>query len=209
MIDYALDNASLDEPLVLPTTPGETLMRLCQIRGALPPAHAAFAPAIEAARTALMQALESGAQEGGHESIAAKFTAAQTLMIQLYNAVQGDDTARRVLGFPTPEQIADPCFIVAPDPKTVLTTFTLHGKQVLTSLAFDRALGATAYWLHIVRYWTENGKTQRTEDPSQQSPAPLFARLKLPVGPQILRLRSRNPSASAISEEFQIEVPAL
>lgn len=200
-----LDNAAVNEPLVLPATPGEVWVRLSQVRGALPKAHGSFAPAIDEARTALMHSIESGARE----NIAAQFARAQKLLVEIYNAVQEDDATRRGLGFPTPSEISDSCYIAAPDPKSVFTTFTLNGKQVLTSLAFDRAVGATGYWLHVVRYWEENGETQRVEDPILSSAAPLFERVKFPVGTQILRLKARNTSVSAISEEFSIEVPAL
>jgi hypothetical protein len=115
----------------------------------------------------------------------------------------------QALGFPTGVQLSDPFALAAPDEKSVVATFTLNGKQVLTSLAFERAPGATAYWLHVVRTWEEDGETQRIEDPILESPAPLFARVRLPLGPQVLRLKSRNPSASRLSEEFTIEVPDL
>ena len=39
--------------------------------------------------------------------------------------------------------------------------------------------------------------------------APLFTRVRLPVGTRHFRIESRNPHENAVSEEFTIEVPAI
>jgi hypothetical protein len=200
----------IDEPLIVPFSPGEALVRLAQVRGAVASdEELASQTHIVSTLHEVHAHLISALADGDAALTARAFANAQDALQLLYREVENDAARAQALGFPAKEQLADAFAIAPPDEKTVLTTFTLGGKQVLTSVAFARAAGATAYWLHVVRYWEEDGETQRIEDPILESPVPLFPRVRLPVGKQTLRLKSRNPSVSALSPEFTIEVPAL
>lgn len=199
-----------DEPLIIPFSPADTLARLTQVIGALSRDAQSLSDAStrDALKRTQAQLLDAIAQNHTAQ-IAAALSAAQEALASAFEQVHNDDAKARQLGFPSSEQLRDPFAIAPPDEKTVVATFTLNGKQVLTSLAFLPCAGATAYWLHVVRYWEENGRTERIEDPVLESPVPLFKRVRLPIGQQILRLKSRNPSTSKVSEEFIIEVPDL
>lgn len=205
-----MNNNFLDEPLIVPTSPAEALTRLLLVRGILE-RDAQLAKelnvedAIHTAQASLTAALVSGVASQIQGALAQSQDALSTLFAQLH-----EDNARLLaLGFPTQEQLRDPFALATPNAQSVLSTFTLNGKQVLTSLAFDRVAGATAYWLHIVRYWENDEKAERIEDPVLESALPFFARVRLPVGTQTLRIKARNPSTSCLSEEFSIEVPDL
>ena len=202
-------DSMIDEPLIVPITPGEVLIRLAQVThiiGVRPGlADASFTAALPHEQTRLLDALS----KNDPAAIRAAQSTAQEALQALYRASEGSDDKLLALGFPTPAQLKEPTFIAAPDEKSISLTYTLCGKQVMTSLAFDRVAGATGYWLHVVRYWEEQGETQRIEDPILESAVPLFPRVRLAVGKQILRLKSRNLSVSAISNEFEIDVPQL
>jgi hypothetical protein len=200
----------IDEPLIVPFSPAEAVARIARVLGIVRqnPQLATEASALtqlEGAQTDLLEAIADGHTEGLNSSLAQ----AQNALLELHAAFSERDAELQLLGFPTAAQLNDPFALAAPDEKSVVTTFTLNGKQVLTSIAIDRAPGATAYWLHVVRYWEEDGETQRIEDPVMERIEPLFARVRLPIGQQILRIKSRNPSTSQLSAEFTIEVPDL
>ena len=198
-----------DEPIIIPVTPGEILVRLSRLIGRLNDSASDTAAAqIESLQSVRAEVLN--ALEGGDESaIASTLASAQKQLASFYESFQNDEARCETFGVPSPGSVAEATALASVDIETVTATFSLSGKQVLTSIAFERAAGATAYWLHIVRYWDENGVTQRVEDPVLESLAPLFPRVRLPVGKQILRLKSRNLSVSALSPEFTIEVPDL
>jgi hypothetical protein len=200
----------IDEPLITPYNPGEAVVRIAQLTGALTasPQNAASGnhlAALDAAQAQLIRAVA----DASPEAIRSALATAQSAISAVYDEFSSHEALLQALGFPLPSQVADPYFIAAPDEKSVVATYTLRGKQVLTSLAFNYCPGATGYWLHNVRYWQEDGEVQRIEDPIISSNVPIFPRVRLPIGKQVLRLKSRNLSVSAISDEFEIEVPAL
>jgi hypothetical protein len=209
---HIMKDKYIDEPLIVPLTPAEALARVTRVLGALTRDGQSTAIAEKDTISLLQKAqleLTTSFTSDQISAISGALALAQSALSTLHAQLRKDDARLQALGFPTAVQLEDPHSLAAPDEKRVVATYTLNDKQVLTSLAFEHAPGATAYWLHVVRYWEENGQTQRIEDPILESPGPFFARVRLPVGPQILRLKSRNPSASKISEEFSIHVPDL
>jgi len=210
--------ASTDETLVRPVAPGEAIVRLAQVSGGLQ-RHAAIAALLPQAapsnlqkhRAALLDALESG----NHTRIAGALHEAQDELRRLYislcrplleDDLSPESAAERLaqlaaLGFPDP-RVTDAQPV---DVATVITTFSLIRGQVVTTLHFQEAPAATAYWLHEVRYFDD----ERLEDAILESPAPLFPRVRLALGKRHLRIKSRNAHTSVISEEFTITVPDL
>jgi hypothetical protein len=161
-------------------------------------------------RDKLIASLESGSIEG----VAGALRAAQENLTTCYGHICTLDEAEALceaVGFPPPGRVThNERFIEAVDVATMHVTFTRFGKQTLANFAFRDAAGATAYWLHEVRYIDgERSEWARLEDPIMESYAPLFTRVRLPVGTRHFRIESRNPHENAISEEFTIEVPAI
>jgi hypothetical protein len=199
-----------DEPLVVPVSPGSALVRLAQVGGALQ-RHDNIARALpddalhqlHSRRGELLAAIESG-ERGAIEDT---FRAAQNHLRRLYEAVSqpglwSADEAPAVyaaLGFPDPLRNG----LHAVDVSSVLVTFSMPHRQVLTTLSFQDAPGATAYWLREIR--VINGL--EVEDPTVSSYAPIFTRQRMPSGPHRLRIESRDNSTYRISEEFEIIVP--
>jgi len=201
-----------DEPLISPVTPGAALCRLSEVLGALARQNALsdWVEALRAARNELSGALEQGVPDG----LANALRAAQEKLSACYSHVCTLDEAAAlcaVAGFPAPGKVAPSArFIGSVDPSTVQVSFTCFGKQVLTSFAFRDAPGATAYWLHEVRYIdNERSEWARLEDPLVESYTPLFARVRLGAGTRHFRIEARNPHTSVISDEFTVEVPSL
>lgn len=194
----------IDEPLIVPLTPGETLVRLSQLAAHLDGDISRQIEPLRAARTELLNALEVDDQA----AVKSTLYEAQQQLASLYEAVKDDETQCTTLGFPLPRFIDDALAIAAVDVATVTATFSLTGKQILTSLSFERAANAKSYWLHEVRHFQDSPE-ERVEDAVIENSAPLFDRLRLPSGPRVLRIKSRNPSAFVLSEEFTIEVPYL
>lgn len=192
----------IDEPLIVPVTPGEVLVRSSQVLGALAADNTAHAIPLRTARQELLTALENG----DTTATANALQAAQQQLLEIYNATREDSAALAALGFPAPQEIEDEMSIGTVDVQKVSVTHTIVGRQVLTSLAFPRAANAKFYWLHEVRHFVANPE-ERVEDPILESHFPLFERVRLVPGKRILRIKSRNLSTSAISEEFTIEVP--
>lgn len=192
----------IDEPLIVPVTAGEVLVRSSQVLGVLATGDKARAATLQEARQALLTALESG----NATALAVALQAVQQQLLEIYHAAQGDAAALSEFGFPAPELLGDEMSIGAVDVQKVSVTFTITGKQILTSLAFPRAFNAKFYWLHEVRHFVDN-PAERVEDPILESHFPLFERVRLVPGTRILRIKSRNLSTSALSEEFTIEVP--
>jgi hypothetical protein len=192
----------IDEPLIVPVTPGEVLVRSSQVLGALFAANSPHAAALQAARQELLAALEKGTPITRANAL----EAAQQQLLAIYNATKEDISTLAALGFPAPAEIEDEMNIGTVDVQNISVTHTIVGKQVHTSLAFPRAANAKFYWLHEVRYFAANPE-ERVEDPVLESHFPLFERVRMAPGKRILRIKARNLSTSAISEEFTIEVP--
>lgn len=228
----------IDEPLVVPVSPGSALVRLTQVKAALQ-RHAALALALpgdiparlQRERDNLLNALETDQPA----TIASALRAAQNCLCQLYETLgqlspnlaptlpaSAEDEAGltahgaspngmasvaqptslySALGFPDPAQTA----VQTVDIQSVLATFSKPVRQVLTTLAFQDAPRATAYWLVEVRFL----RGERLEDYLIETSAPLFPRLRLPLGPHTFRIESRNSQHFTISDDFTVEVPAL
>ena len=194
----------IDEPLIVPPTTGEAVLRLSRLIGHLNGESSRHIDSLRAARTELIGALETGDQS----AIGSTLLLAQQKLLNVYESVREDDAQCIALGFPTQSFMRDEMAIAPVDIETVTATFTLIGKQILTSLAFARAANATSYWLHEVRHF-QDAPEERVEDAVIEKSAPLFDRLRLPSGPRVLRIKSRNLSAWVLSEEFTIDVPHL
>ncbi|MDF2441776.1 MAG: hypothetical protein JWN98_2760 [Abditibacteriota bacterium] len=228
----------IDEPLVIPFSPGAALVRLAQIEGVLQ-RHSDIARAfsseatsrgsfeasdqandraetlelghsLQEARQNLMQAIISGE----HAVVATTFAAAQQRLLTCYEAAcepirwEGSALtqaeALSLLGFSNPQQRRE-SLVDAVDTRSILVTYSKPQRQVLTTIAFNDAAGATAYWLNETRVVAG----EDYEDALIENYAPVFARVRLPIGPHRLRIESRNPHARAVSPEFTIEVPNL
>ncbi|MDQ3812337.1 MAG: hypothetical protein M3347_00130 [Armatimonadota bacterium] len=197
----------IDEPLIVPLSPGAALVRLAQVKGAIQrhaavtPLFAPDAPArLQKTRDDLLAMLEADDRAG----VEGALRIAQNDLRQLYETLCQEATATAdaftALGFPPPRQGLQPV-----DVSTVIATFSMPVRQVLTTLSFQDAGGATAYWLREVR--TLHG--QPIEDPIVENYAPIFMRLRLSIGPHIFRIESRNAGEFTISDQFTIEVPSL
>lgn len=192
----------IDEPLIVPYTPGEVLVRSSQVLGVLATSKSPHSAPLQAARQTLLEALENGDQP----ALAQALQTAQQQLVEIYESVKEDATALAALGFPAPATLADEMAIEPVDVSKVNVTYTISGKQVLASISFPRAANAKFYWLHEVRHFVANPE-ERVEDPILESHSPLFDRVRLIPGKRILRIKSRNLSTSVLSEEFTIDVP--
>lgn len=216
----------IDEPLVIPFSPGAALARLAQVEGVLS-RHPEIARAIAAkpsdmaesselalslqeARHNLVQALVGGE----HSVVQSTFADAQNQLLRCYEAAceperwNGSSVtqtqALQNLGFPDPQLRRD-SHVEPIDVATVLTTYSKPQRQVMTTIAFNDAPGATAYWLSEIRVV----RGEDYEDHLVENYAPVFPRVRLPIGKHRLRIESRNPHARAVSPEFTIDVPDL
>lgn len=191
----------------MPVTVGEVLVRLTETIGTL---GRASLPIVEAEKTLALtraqQELLAAVGTGEPLPVQGALLAAQQQLAELYETVKEDDVARTALGFPAPELLAEPLAIEAVDVEKVCVTFSVTGKQILTSLAFPRAANAKSYWLHEVRHFKDN-PSERVEDPLIESHTPLFDRVRLVPGERTLRIKARNLSTSVLSDEFTIKVP--
>ena len=91
------------------------------------------------------------------------------------------------------------------DVSSVVLTHFKPRKQVFTTLAFDEAHGATAYWLYEVKQVAGEPYVEAI----LENWAPQFTRVRMPVGPHRLFIESRDASYFVHSPEFEIEVPQL
>ncbi len=194
----------IDEPLIVPPTSGETILRLSRLIGQLDGEASRFIESLRAVRADLFNALEGGEQE----AVGSTLLSAQQELWKLYQSVSEDEAQCVALGFPTVSFSRNEMAIAPVNVETVTATFTLIGKQILTSLSFERAANATSYWLHEVRHFQDNPQ-ERVEDAVIEKSSPFFDRLRLPSGPRVLRIKSRNLSVWVLSDEFTIEVPYL
>lgn len=207
MQELASNAPFIDESLIVPLTVGETLETTTRVLGALAQSALAdvetsHADALRKARRALLEAVE----KDDAAAVGSTLGHAQRALAELYEAVKTNAQICGALDFPTPEFLSDPMNVGIVDVEKIVVTFTLEGKQMLTSLAFPHAANANFYWLHEVRYFAEN-PDERVEDPILQSRLPIFDRVRLAPGKRILRIKTRNASGRAITEEFTLEVP--
>ncbi len=200
-----------NEPRVVPITPGQVLVRLSEIIGAVKqPSLSEALPQgvvqnLEAARQNLISAIESADREAWRNS----FENAQHLLMKTYEVVsqpgtwKADEAARnfKALGFPDPLQQHGSVQTV--DVATVLATFTQPERQVFMSLSFDDAPGAIAYWLRETRVIAG----EEIHDYLIENYAPVFQRVRLAAGPHRFRIQSRNLHQQVLSDEFTIIIP--
>jgi hypothetical protein len=91
------------------------------------------------------------------------------------------------------------------DVSTVVATFTCPQQQVLATIAFAPAPGATGYRLLETRA-TQDG--DEFEESSVPSLAPVFRNVRFAAGERRFRIQSRNAYSYTYSREFTIEFPA-
>ena len=210
-----IDPFKSDESTITPPSPGAALVRLSQVIGALhrspysnsvPENGATLAQPLISARESLYKAIESG------ENVGTPFSDAQKSLQELFariaqkHAADADAQAEALLtlGFPDPRLMAQTR--VAPiNTASVVVTHFKPVKQVFTTIAFDEAHGATAYWLHEKKWIVGEPYV----DAVIENWAPQFTRIRMPVGKHCLIIESRDSSYSIMSEEFEVEVPKI
>ncbi len=204
-------NVMSDEPLICPVTPGAALCRLSEVTGALERQSVLpeWPESLRAARLALENALESGETE----RVTSALHAAQEKLTVCYDAVCALPAAAPLcaaVGFPSPGNSFKERHVEAVDVATIQVTYTRFGKQVLANFSFRDAQGATAYWLHEVRFIDgERCEWARLEDAVTESYSPVFTRVRMGGGTRYFIIESRNPHKSAFTQEFTLEVPSL
>lgn len=200
-----------DEPLIAPPSPGSALARLAFLEGVLQ-CHARVAQALpQDAATNLKQAREelvNALQSGGREAVADALKTAQNRVRRFYENLcepglwKADGQAEEVFAlfnFPDPLRPG----VQAIDVSSVVATFSCPQRQIMTSLAFDEAPGALAYWLRETRVV----QGEDVVDYMLERYSPLFLRVRLPIGPHRFQIESRDNSRVALSDEFIIVVP--
>ncbi len=208
-----------DEPSVRPATPPATLWRLARLRGALERETAWNAmPIYQESLARAQKRLELAAQTspnvgealaGAQAAIYAVYEAAQGSPSKSERQDEGEEAAERLirLGFPDPRFKEKEKDRVGPvDVSTVVTTHFKPAKQIFTTISFEEAHGATAYWLLEIRVL---GDGTEAIDAIVENYAPYFSRVRLPIGKHRFVIESRNPSKHARTEEFELEVPVL
>lgn len=210
-----IDPFKSDESTITPPSPGAALVRLSQVIGALhrspysnsvPENGESLARPLINARESLYKAIESG------ENVGTPFSDAQKSLQELFahiiakHAADADAQAQALLnlGFPDPRLLAQ-ARVAAVEVATVVATHFKPVKQVFTTLAFDEAHGATAYWLHEKKFVGDEPYV----DAVIENWAPQFTRIRMPIGPHRLFIESRDASYFVHSKEFEIEVPTL
>ncbi len=210
-----IDPFKSDESTITPPNAGAALVRLSQVIGALsrspysnsvPENADSLARPLICARETLNQALETGGNVGTPLSDAQKSLQELFAQIARTHVTDADAQAQALLslGFPDPRLLAEAR--VAPiDVATVVVTHFKPVKQVFTTIAFDEAHGATAYWLHEKK-WISG---EPYVDAVMENWAPQFPRVRMPVGKHTLIIESRDSSYSVMAQEFEIEVPKI
>ena len=201
-----------DEPLVAPVTAGGAVRRLSEAAGVLTRRGVLtnWSQRLRERREALIAALETGSGP----QVTVELQAARDCLFALYGEVSALDEGEELcaaLGFPAPDAIqASKRFVQPVDLDSMVVTFSRCGKQVMANFDFREAPGATAYWLHEVRYIDgERSEWSRLEDDLYESCSPMFHRLRLAPGMHYFRIMARNPQSSAMTDEFPVDVPAL
>lgn len=204
-----------DEPSITPPSPGDALVRLIQIEGSLQdlngkanavPIEVNHAKAaISAAREGLTSVLAAGGDAGP------ALLAAQNCIREIYAAVaaSGESPIEATelllgLGFPDPSRTLE-TWVKTVDLSTVTVTHFKPERQVMTTIAFQHAVGAEAYWLREIIFFAD----QEVEENVVENFAPIFQRVRMPVGKHTLVIESRNQHRAVRTERFEIEVPAL
>ena len=198
----------IDEPLVIPTNADFALLRLSQVGGVLrrEPKIAESLDAISAdeiftSRDALLGAIESG----DAAQIETALRGAQQTLWQVYQAaraIEPSENAARVLAalnFPTaPDAGPQPI-----DISTVIATHAQPARQIVTTIAFQAAPGATHYWLIELRDFGD----QTVADETLDTPHPAFRRVRMGPGERRFLIRSRDASHAVDSDEFTLMIP--
>ena len=198
----------IDEPLVVPTNADGALLRLSQVGGVLrrEPQIAQALPSIStdevfATRDALLAAVESSEVA----EIESALRAAQETLWKIYQAaraVEPRDEAARVLAalnFPAaPDAGPQPI-----DISTVIATHAQPARQIVTTIAFQAAPGATHYWLIELRDFGD----QTVADETLDTPHPAFRRVRMGPGQRRFLIRSRDASYAVDSDEFTLTIP--
>lgn len=200
-----------NEPRVVPITPGQVLVRLSEVIGAVkiyPQLAEAFpedAKYLETQRADLLADIElvdRPLRKAGFEH-------SQQLLMRIYEQVcqpglwSADEAANnfKLLGFPDP--LRQNGSVETVDVSSVLATFTQPERQVFMSLSFDDAPGAIAYWLRETRVIAG----EEIHDYLIENYAPVFQRVRLAAGPHRFRIQSRNLHEQVLSDEFTIVIP--
>ena len=199
-----------EEPLVTPYTPGALLERLAFLRGTLK-RHADIAAALPDTTSQHLReaadAIELALESGDGAIVQKALLTAQNYLRQLHETVSqpGLWPEERVSGVFQDLRFPDPLNkeVAAVDIKTVLVTYSMPRRQMLTTLAFEHAPGAVGYRLRETRFI--NGED--VEDEMIASLTPIFRRVRIPAGEHRLCIESRDDSGIALSEEFTITVP--
>jgi hypothetical protein len=202
----------IDEPTVIPVSPGAAVARLSQVAGALQKNAdiAAALPSETAAqlrsqRDALLQALENDAPN----EVEAALRAAQVSLRQVYEAISqpGLWTVEQAPAVFAALRFPDPLVngVQPVDASRVVATFSCPRKQILTTLAFEDAPGSIAYWLREIRTIEATGEI--LDDHMVENYAPVFHRLRIAPGVRRFRIESRDSSKIAVSDEFEITIP--
>jgi len=195
-----------DEPSIRPATPAAALWRLSRLVGALERETSWNAMPIlhEKLARALTDLLNEAASGGNPQ---AAFENSQSAIEKIYEAAaQSEDDGRLVrLGFPDPTITAKD-FVGPVDISTVVVSHFKPQKQVFSTISFEEAHGATAYWLLEIRVL---GDGSEALDAIVENYAPYFSRVRLPIGKHRFVIESRNPSKHARTGEFSVEVPEL
>ena len=198
-----------DEPSIHPATPPATLWRLAKLRGALGRETAWNAmPIYQESLARAFQNLELAA--GNSANVSEALARAQGAIYAVYEAAssENDDAALLVrLGFPDSRlKEKEPDRVGPVDVSTVVASHFKPLRQIFTTISFEEAHGATAYWLLEIRILSDGTEAI---DAIVENYAPYFSRVRLPVGKHRFVVESRNSSKHARTEEFELDVPAL
>jgi len=195
-----------DEPSIRPATPAAALWRLSHLVGALERETSWNAMPIlhEKLARALTDLLNVAASNGNSQDA---FENSQAAIREVYDAATSAQKTERLvrLGFPDP-LIEAKDYVGPVDISTVVVSHFKPLKQVFSTISFEEAHGATAYWLLEIRVL---GDGSEAFDAIVENYAPYFSRVRLPIGRHRFVIESRNPSKHARTREFEVEVPEL
>lgn len=210
-----VDPFLIDEPSIAPPSPSDALFRLIQLEGALQglmgkanPVPSVLEDAkagIGEARDGLIRVFSQGINAG------AALETAQNQIRALYAALQAEFSDLneaaplfQALGFPHPVRNID-TWVSPVDLSTITVTHYKPENQVMTTISFEHAFGAEAYWLREIIFFAD----QEEESNVVQNFAPIFQRVRMPIGKHTLFIESRNHHRAVLTGRFEIEVPAL
>lgn len=201
-------NKHTDESSIRPATPPAALWRLARLKGALDREAWNAMPILQESLARAQKQLELAA--GSSPDVGEALACAQNAIHAVYEAAaraEGADERLLRLGFPDARLQEKEKDRVGPvDISTVVATHFKPAKQIFTTISFEEAHGATAYWLLEIRVL---GDGTEAIDAIVENYAPYFSRVRLPVGSHRFVIESRNPSKHARTDEFELEVPAL